>query len=66
MPSAQNHPPLGLYRKEPLRRGSPAWAGKVWVQVSAVAFNTCVHFNETFLHMFAAAKHHPSDFQKSL
>jgi hypothetical protein len=32
---------------------------------SALAFHTCVHFNEMFLHVFAPAKHHPTDFAKN-
>jgi hypothetical protein len=26
---------------------------------------TCVHFKETFLHLFAPAKNHPTDFPKN-
>jgi hypothetical protein len=33
--------------------------------MSALAFHTCVHFKEMFLHLFAPAKHHPTDFPKS-
>ena len=32
---------------------------------SALAFHTCVHFNQTFFHVFASAKHHPTDFPKN-
>jgi hypothetical protein len=32
---------------------------------SALAFHTCVHFNETLLHLFAPAEHHPTNFPKN-
>jgi hypothetical protein len=32
---------------------------------SALAFYTCAHFNEMFHHVFAPAKHHPTDFPKN-
>jgi hypothetical protein len=32
---------------------------------SALAFHTCVHLNEMFLHVFAQAKNNIADFSKS-
>lgn len=33
---------------------------EMFLQESALAFHTRVHFNEMFLHVFAPAKHHPT------
>jgi hypothetical protein len=38
---------------------------ETFLHKSALAFYTSVHFNEMFLHVFAPAKHYPTDFPKN-
>jgi hypothetical protein len=38
---------------------------KTFLHETALAFHICVYFNETSLHLFSPAKHHPTDFPKS-
>lgn len=38
---------------------------EMFLQESALAFHTCIHFKETLLHVFAPAQHHPTDFPKN-
>ena len=38
---------------------------ETFLQESVFAFHASVHFNYMFLHMFAQAKHHPTDFPKN-
>jgi hypothetical protein len=38
---------------------------EMFLQESSLAFYNCVYFYKTFFHMFALAKHHPTDFPKN-